>query len=95
MTRKNKTLDEDNIGALPDEFWERARPAREVLTELMGKKKAEKFLKQRRGRPNKATPKVMTTIRLDANIIKFFKERGTGWQSKINNALNTWIAEHG
>ena len=35
------------------------------------------------------------SIRLDEDIIEFFKEEGKGYQSKINNVLRTYIeAQH-
>lgn len=42
----------------------------------------------RRGRgPQKAPTKVLTTIRLDADVIAFFRAQGPGYQSQINDAL--------
>ncbi len=42
----------------------------------------------RRGRgPQKAPTKVLTTIRLDADILAFFRAQGPGYQSRINEAL--------
>lgn len=42
----------------------------------------------RRGRgPQKAPTKVLTTIRLDADVIAFFRSLGPGYQARINNVL--------
>jgi len=42
----------------------------------------------RRGRGRQKAPtKVLTTIRLDADVIAFFRAQGTGYQSRINDAL--------
>ena len=42
----------------------------------------------RRGRgPQKAPTKVLTTIRLDADVLAFFRAQGAGYQSRINDAL--------
>ena len=42
----------------------------------------------RRGRgPQKAPRKVLTTIRLDADVIAFFRALGRGYQSRINEEL--------
>lgn len=42
----------------------------------------------RRGRgPQKASTKILTTIRLDADVIAFFRAQGRGYQSRINEAL--------
>ena len=47
--------------------------------------------KARRGRPKIAHPKVSTTIRLDADVLEHFRESGSGWQSRINDALRQAI----
>jgi uncharacterized protein (DUF4415 family) len=42
----------------------------------------------RRGRgTQKAPTKVLTTIRLDADVIAFFRSLGPGYQSRINEVL--------
>jgi len=42
----------------------------------------------RRGRgPQKAPTKVLTTLRLDADVVAFFRAQGAGYQSRINEAL--------
>ena len=43
-------------------------------------------LKRGRG-PQTAPTKVLTSLRLDADILEFFKLQGTGYQSRINAAL--------
>ena len=43
-------------------------------------------LKRGRG-PQAAPTKVLTSIRLDADILEFFKAQGRGYQSRINDAL--------
>ena len=45
----------------------------------------------KRGRPRVQTPKVSTTIRLDADILAAFRAKGAGWQSQINAALREWL----
>ena len=42
----------------------------------------------KRGRGPQAAPtKVLTSVRLDADILEFFKAQGSGYQSRINAAL--------
>ena len=41
----------------------------------------------RRGRPPKENPKVLQTIRIDADVLEAFKETGHGWQTKMNEVL--------
>jgi uncharacterized protein (DUF4415 family) len=43
-------------------------------------------LKRGRG-PQVAPTKVLTSIRLDADIVEFFKSQGQGYQSRINDLL--------
>jgi uncharacterized protein (DUF4415 family) len=43
-------------------------------------------LKRGRG-PQAAPTKVLTSVRLDADILEFFKAQGSGYQSRINAAL--------
>ena len=42
----------------------------------------------KRGRGPQAAPtKILTAVRLDADILEFFKSQGAGYQSRINAAL--------
>ena len=46
----------------------------------------------KRGRGPQATPtKILTSVRLDADILEFFKAQGAGYQSRINAALRTEV----
>jgi uncharacterized protein (DUF4415 family) len=47
-------------------------------------------LKRGRG-PQAAPTKVLTSVRLDADILEFFKAKGAGYQSRINAALRTEV----
>jgi len=67
-----------------DEFA-RMRPASETHPHIV-----ERY-RRTRG-PQKAPRKVMTSIRLDADVVAHFKARGRGWQTRINEALRRLIA---
>jgi uncharacterized protein (DUF4415 family) len=41
----------------------------------------------RRGRPRSANPKKAVSLRLDADLIEWFKAGGEGWQTRINSEL--------
>jgi uncharacterized protein (DUF4415 family) len=41
----------------------------------------------RRGRPPKAAAKEAVNIRLDPDVLAYFRGTGPGWQSRINAAL--------
>lgn len=47
-------------------------------------------LKRARGRQRAAT-KVSTTIRLDADVLAYFRARGPGYQTQINDALRKMV----
>lgn len=64
------------------------RPASEVLPDLA------KAFRNSRGRPPKENPKVSTTIRLSAEVLEYFKEGGEGWQTRLDEVLKAYIAEH-
>jgi uncharacterized protein (DUF4415 family) len=41
----------------------------------------------RRGRPKSADPKLPVSLRLDREVIEWFKSKGEGWQTRINEEL--------
>ena len=66
------------------EDFRRARPAREVMPELI---EAAENLRRRLGRPKLEHPKEHVSLRLDPVIVKAFKKDGPGWQGRINDTL--------
>lgn len=83
------TIDKDSP-ELTDEEAARARPAREVLPELVGEKAAAEMLRRKRG-PQKVPRKVPVSIRLSPEVIEHFRAGGRGWQSRIDEVLREWI----
>ncbi len=49
-------------------------------------------LKRGRG-PQKSPTKVLTTVRLDADVIAYFKSQGRGYQTRINDELRKVVAK--
>ncbi len=47
-------------------------------------------LKRGRG-PQSSPPKVLTSLRLDADILEFFKSKDAGYQLRINAALRAEV----
>ena len=41
----------------------------------------------RRGRPKSPAPKVSTTLRLDPDLLEYYRSSGPGWQTRINEDL--------
>lgn len=50
------------------------------------------ILKRGRG-PQKAPTKVLTTVRLDSDVIAFFRAQGSGYQTRINNELRKIVVK--
>lgn len=48
----------------------------------------------KKGRPKQATHKQATTLRLDQDVLAFFKKDGKGYQTRINQALREYIKLH-
>ncbi len=62
----------------------RARPMREVLPKL-----AADYRKSG-GRPAGST-KTPVSIRLDDDVLAFFKSKGAGWQTRIGRVLKAFV----
>jgi uncharacterized protein (DUF4415 family) len=41
----------------------------------------------RRGRPLSGRPKKAISLRIDADVLEAYKSKGSGWQSRMNEAL--------
>ncbi|ACI56876.1 conserved hypothetical protein-like protein [Rhizobium leguminosarum bv. trifolii WSM2304] len=69
---------------LSKEEMARAKPFKEAFPDVA--EKMEKAIAAR-GRPKLDNPKQPLNIRLDTDIIQFYKATGKGWQSRMNDAL--------
>ncbi|WP_233859328.1 BrnA antitoxin family protein [Paraburkholderia sp. HD33-4] len=52
------------------------------------------FGAKRMGGPPKENPKEQVSVRYDADIVAAFRASGDGWQTRMNDALRTCLAEH-
>ncbi len=55
---------------------------------------AEIALMRRPGRPLGSGSKVQITLRIDEDVVAKFKASGDGWQTRINDALKSWVQSH-
>ena len=71
---KSKWVDPDDAPRLGRDWFRRAeiRQGRELV---------------RRGRPKSVAPKKAINIRIDPDVLAFFRAGGPGWQSRINKLL--------
>ena len=81
-----RRIDKDNP-EWTDAMFAKARPAREVLPKLFGKKRAGEMLKPR-GRPKSADAKVLISLRLPPATLARWKATGPGWQTRMAAALS-------
>jgi uncharacterized protein (DUF4415 family) len=91
--KPNPELTDDDNPEWTHEMFARARPASEMLPEIIGPEAAAALLKPR-GRPKALRKKTPVSIRLDEDVVKAFKAKGKGWQSRMNDALREWLREH-
>ncbi len=92
MKKKPLTNKSGEVRELMAEDIANFRPAAEVLPkELLAI--LPKRARGERG-PQKTPTKKRLTIRIDPEIERAFRATGPGWQSRINQALQNWLAEH-
>lgn len=84
-------LDEDDAPELTDEVMARMRPAHEVLANILPPDVVAKVMKKP-GRPKSPVHKESVTIRLDPEVLNFFRKEGRGWQTRINEVLAGYVA---
>ena len=92
--RSDQVIDAENPEWTAGDF-KKARPAADVLREVLPKGAAEELLKPKPGRPAGSGRKApATAVRFDADILEAFKATGKGWQTRINDALREWLKTH-
>lgn len=79
-------VDPDAAPEWTAEDFARARPAAEVLPELV-----EAYRKSRG--PQKTPTKVPISMRLSPEVVDYFKSQGTGWQTRINEVLEEYVTD--
>jgi uncharacterized protein (DUF4415 family) len=83
-----KRIDPDSP-PMTDEFLKGFRPVREAAPELII---AQEERKRSPGRPKAETTKEAVKLRLSPSVISFFRQGGRGWQTRINVALEDFVA---
>ena len=82
-------LDKDDAPELTEELMAQLRPASEVLPPDL----YAKLPKRKRGErgKQKAPTKELVTLRLDPEVVAYFKSTGRGWQTRINDFLKAGV----
>jgi uncharacterized protein (DUF4415 family) len=64
----------------------RMRPAAEVVPQVV------EAWRRTRGRPPKEITKRQVTLRLSPEVLAYFRAQGSGWQTRIDEVLNRYVA---
>lgn len=86
---KGIALDQDAVESTLDEF-KAMRPASKAHPEVV----AQYRRAQGERGPQKAPTKERITIRIDAEVLDFFKAGGSGWQTRLDQVLKEYVQEH-
>lgn len=79
-----------DVPELTEDDFKRMRPVRETHPEIVDAYNRGEL--RVRG-SQKAPTKVVTTIRLDPDIVDYFKAGGRGWQTRLNDTLRRAIGK--
>lgn len=83
----NKSLtDWDRVDALTDEEIDFS-DSPEITPEMFAKAVVRRGLKSK-------SKKVQLTLRVDSDVVTWFKEQGQGYQSRINALLRAYMEAH-
>jgi uncharacterized protein (DUF4415 family) len=66
------------------EMMRKAKSAQKIFPRL-------KFPEPKGRGPQKAPVKVQTTIRLDRDVVEYFRRQGRGWQTRLNSELRNAV----
>ena len=90
MNKRIPLIDDDSeVRELTAADMRMFKPASEVLPVAL-----QKTLGMRLRGPQKAPPKVSTTIRLSNDVVQAFRATGSGWQTRVDAALKDWLKTH-
>lgn len=68
------------------------RPAREVAPRLAAAHRAGTIRYRGQRGPQKAPTKAQVTLRIDRDVLAFFKAKGEGWQTRIDDVLKAVVS---
>lgn len=85
MNRKPLIDEDGEVRELTAEDMKLFKPTAEVVPAKLYKAMSK------RGRPRKDQPKVSTTVRLDSEVLDYFRATGKGWQTRLNEVLREYV----
>lgn len=92
----NRGIAEDpDARELTEEEFKQMRPAREVLPPEIYNDLVEQSRRAQRQRGVQKHPKQeQISIRLDSEVVEYFRSGGAGWQTRLNDVLKDYISSH-
>ncbi len=85
MSRRPLIEKDGEVREITDDDLKQSRPATEVIPELVA------LHKRARGRPVSDNPKQQVTLRLDREVLDYFRDGGKGWQTRLNDVLKDYV----
>ncbi len=97
MNKKNNDLDNtwvdpDDAPELDDLFFSQATP--KIDNQIVTSSEVKKSFKKSLGRPKAEDPKKPISIRLSSDVLDYFRATGKGWQTRLNEVLQEYVASH-
>ena len=87
---ENDWIDPDDAPELTEAFFDEATP--KINDEVVSVSAVNEAFKKRVGRPKSANPKKAISIRLSADVLEYFKSTGSGWQTRVDEILQNYVA---
>ena len=88
----NNWVDPDDAPELDYAFFSEATP--KINGEVVTIAEVKTAFKKSLGRPKSENPKKLISIRLSPDVLAYFKTSGKGWQTRINEVLQEYVALH-
>ena len=87
---ENDWADPDDAPELTAAFFNEATP--KINDKVVSATVVNEVFKRRVGRPKSANPKKAISIRLSADVLEYFKSTGSGWQTRMDEILQNYVA---
>ena len=60
----------------------------------LSKEEMRASISNKGGRPKSTNPKQAVSIRLSPDVLEYFRASGKGWQTRMNEVLQNYVAKH-
>jgi uncharacterized protein (DUF4415 family) len=86
----------NQVDKKPEEDWEDVDSpplSDEILARMRPVKETHPAIPPRVRGPQKAPVKVPVSIRLNPEVVEYFRSQGKGWQTRINEVLAEYVTD--